>query len=903
MTLAAGTRLGPYEIVAPIGAGGMGEVYRARDTRLGRDVALKLLPAGLLPDPEAQRRFASEARTVSALNQPNIVTIFDVSLDGSDHFIAMELIQGETLRDLIAPGKIEIRRALELAAQAASGLAAAHEAGVIHRDIKPENLMVNRAGQLKILDFGLAKLDEKKRASFLSSGDLTATGTPSGERAATARGTIVGTVSYMSPEQASGRPLDGRTDIFSLGLVLYELLTGQRAFSGDSVIEVLHAIINDDPRPASEWNPRLPQPMTEILAKATAKDPAERYRHAGDMELDLRRVKRAIESGGASGAVAPSKSGKVRGPVLRWIAAGFLALASALVGLWIGRSRGEPSDGSRFAEGSLTHLTTDPGYEGEPTFSPDGQTIAYVADRDGNFEIYLQQISGGPALNLTRNPAQDIQPAFSPDGREIAFVSNRSSKSDIFHAGPNLPLVGGDIWVMPALGGSARRIVENGNCPSWTPDGSGLLYVHGTFRDTRIARVSATGGESRDIHIDEPFISRYFFPSLSEDGRWVLYQNGGQVEVAPAGGGAPRLLARGEYPSWGPGSASVLFTSGMPGKNRTLWKAPFSLVRGEFAGAPRPLTFGRGADLGARSSRDGTAIAFAAVDESLNLESVNFDAEAGTKSNPPMELTAGDNRIGDFDPAPDGRAVVFTAERGASSHVWRIDPPAAPIQLTVDPAYSDNQPEWSPNGLEIAFTRRTSQSPEAETSVWIMKADGTSPRRVTGKSARMAWLPDSSKILIQDDKGLALVDLASGATTLVRGANSRTLFAVDATGEWIAYQTSERGALTVAAVPTAGGTPREVVTATLEAYHPFFSPSGNWLYFQPDHKNLFRVPGPKAGWALAPPQQVTNFSGFDLYLDFPKISRDGRKLFYTRGRRTGDIFILRQDASFAKRPL
>jgi Tol biopolymer transport system component len=634
-----------------------------------------------------------------------------------------------------------------------------------------------------------------------------------------------------------------------------------------------------------------------------AKDPAERYRHAGDMELDLRRAKRAIESGGSSGATASARSRESYWPALRWIAAGLLALAAAFAGVWIGRSREAPSDDSRFGEGSLTQLTTDPGYEGEPTFSPDGQTIAYVADRDGNFEIYLQQISGGPALNLTRNPAQDIQPAFSPDGREIAFVSNRSSRSDIIHAGPNLPHVGGDIWVMPALGGSARRIAENGNFPSWTPDGSGLLYVHGTFRNTRIAQVSAMGGESRDIRIEEPFVGRYFFPSLSEDGRWLLYQNGGQIEVVPAGGGVPRTLARGEYPSWGPGSASVLLTSGTPGKNRTLWKIPFSLARGELAGAPRPLTFGRGADLGARASRDGTAIAFAAVDETLNLESVAFDAETGKKSDPPTELTAGNNRIGTFSPATDGGAAVFAVERGASSHLWRIDPPAAPVQLTVDPAYSERDPQWSPDGLEIAFARRGSQSPEAAESLWIMKADGTSPRRVADKSGGMAWLPGGKKILIQNDNALSQLDLESGATTPVRGANSRTLFAVDSAGEWIAFQTSERDVLNVAAVPTAGGTPRLVVTAPFEAYHPFFSPSGNWLYFQPDHKNLFRVPGPKAGWAQAPPKQVTNFSGFDLYLDYPKISRDGRKLFYTRGRKTGDIFILRPQTSSLKRPL
>ncbi|MFN2632405.1 MAG: protein kinase [Thermoanaerobaculia bacterium] len=622
-------RFGPYEILAPIGSGGMGEVYRARDTRLGRIVALKVLPTGTMPDSDARQRFTREARTVSALNEPHIVTIYDVGFDDQRDFIAMELIEGQTVRDLLAAGQLEIRRALEIVAQAAAGLAAAHEAGVIHRDIKPENLMVNRASLVKILDFGLAKIDEKTRASLLSSGDLTAAA-GSGEQARTANGTILGTVSYMSPEQAAGRPLDNRTDIFSLGLVLYELLTGRRAFSGDSVIETLHAIIHDEPRPALDANPRLPRAAVDVLEKAIAKDPSDRYRHAGDLELDLRRIRRAIDSGVSTRVLAPA--GETRGRrALPWIAAAFLMLAAGFAGWRLGSSRPRPRESTPFAGGSLTPLTTDPGYEGEPTFSPDGQTIAYVADREGNFEIYLQQISGGPALNLTRNPAADIQPAFSPDGREIAFVSSRASASAMMQASPDLPIVGGDIWVMPALGGTPRKIVENGNFPTWTPDGSGLLYVHGTFRNTRIARVSSRGGESRDVPIQEPSVDRYFYPSLSADGRWLLYQNGGRIEVVSADGGKPRDLAVGQSPAWGPASTTVLFTNGTPGKGRSLWRAPFSLARGEFEGAPGPVTFGRGADVDARASSDGSTIVFSAVDESLNLEALPFDARAGRR--------------------------------------------------------------------------------------------------------------------------------------------------------------------------------------------------------------------------------------------------------------------------------
>lgn len=901
MAILSGTRLGPYEVLAPLGAGGMGEVYRARDTRLERTVALKLLPEGATPDSDARRRFAAEARTISALNDPHIVAIYDIGVEDQREFIVMECVEGETLRDFLGTGRIEIRQALEFAAQAASGLAAAHGAGIIHRDIKPENLMVTKNSQIKILDFGLAKLEEKQSASLLASEELTAAA-PSGGNVRTARGMILGTVSYMSPEQAAGRAIDQRTDIFSLGAVLYELLTGHRAFSGDSAVSVLHAIINDEPRPPREWNPRLPPEAIEVLEKAMAKDPADRYRHAGDLELDLRRARRALESRAVSGSAAPLRAARPRRHVFAWAAAFLAILAAAASGWWIGRSRALPGESSTLGEATLTPLTTDPGYEGEPTFSPDGQTIAYVADREGNFEIYLQQISGGPALNLTRNAATDIQPSFSPDGREIAFVSDRSGSSNIMHAAPNLPQVGGDIWIMPALGGPARRVVENAYCPSWTPDGSGLLYVHGTFRNARIARVPSAGGESRDVPIQEPAVYRYFFPSLSEDGRWLLYQNGGQIEIVAAEGGKPRVLAQGGYPSWGRGSASILFTNESPGKGRTLWQAAFSLARGEFAAPPRPLTFGRGADLGGRSSPDGSAIAFSAVDDTLNLEELPFDAESGRSTGAPRELTRGNNHVDFFDPSPDGKAVVFGERRGDSSHLWRIDPPSPPLQLTRDPGYSDGGPQWSPDGRLIAFSRTGAGESVASQVLWIMNPDGTSPRRMTETSGQMAWLPDGKMVLIQRRDALMRVDLASGATTPVPGARVRTLFAVDESGQWIVYQVSEGGPVGVAAIPVAGGTPRTIVTAPFEAYHPSFSPSGRWLYFQPDHKNLFRVPGPAQGWMSAAPEKVTDFSGFDLYIEDPKISRDGTKLFYTRGRRTGDIFILHFQRPAQKKP-
>ena len=894
MSLASGTKLGPYEILAPLGAGGMGEVYRGKDTRLGREVAIKVLPERLAGDPTALLRFEREARAVAALSHPNILAIHDFGNAGGIAYSVTERLEGETLRDALSSGPLSLRKATEYGIQIAHGLAAAHEAGIVHRDLKPENVFITKDDRVKILDFGLAK---PAAGSSMKPGE---TQSPTAS-AYTEPGAVVGTVGYMSPEQVRGHAVDRRSDIFSFGAVLFEMLTGRRAFQRETATETMTAILKEEPPETADGAKSVPPAFVSIIRRCLEKKPEKRFQSAGDLAFALGAALAAAGEA-ASAVTAPASQPRRRVAVIAGRTAAAALVAAAAIAGYLLRSYRASSPAPDWGDATLTPLTTDPGYEGEPTFSPDGQTIAYVADRDGNLEIYLQQISGGPALNLTRNPAGDIQPAFSPDGREIAFVSDRSNSSDIFHSAPNLPLVGGDIWIMSTLGGPAQRIVENGNFPSWTPDGAGLVYVHGTYRNTRIARVASTGGESRDLPIDEPLAFRYFFPSFSGDGRWLLYQNGFQVEVVSAQGGKPRVLAKGECPAWGPDSESILFTNDAPGKSRTLWQVSFSLARGELDGPPRPLTFGRGADLGGKASPDGTAIAFSAVDETLNLEEIPFDAESGRVTGSLRELTRGNNRVSSFDPAPDGKAVVFAAERGASSHLWRVDPPAPPIQLTLDPLYSDSNPEWSLDGREIAFSRTAVSASEASTRLWIMNADGTNPRRVTEFSGDTAWLPGKEEILIQRDGGLTKLDLASGATTPVAGANARTLFVVDTTGKWLAYQVIERGTIEIAAMPVAGGTPRLIVTAPFAAGHPSFSPSGRWLYFQPNHKNLFRVPGPAQDWKSTPPEKVTDFPGVDLYLDYPKISRDGRKLFYTRGRRTGDVFILRLGAAARRKP-
>ncbi|HVN76418.1 MAG TPA: protein kinase [Thermoanaerobaculaceae bacterium] len=877
-----GDRLGPYEIVASLGSGGMGEVYKARDTRLGRIVAVKVLPERHAENPAMRERFEREARAISALAHPAICTLHDVGEHEGTHFLVMECLEGETLAARLARGPMPVEQVLEVGTEIARALGAAHASGVVHRDLKPGNVMLTKTGA-KLLDFGLAKLHAASQGIVGPLAQETASAP------LTEQGTITGTLQYMAPEQLVGLEADARSDIFALGCVLYEMASGRKAFGGETQAGVIGAILHEEPAPLASVGPSVPPGLDRLVRACLAKDREARWHSASDLAQELAWIQatRTVEN------VAPP-AGRRRSVWVPWaVAAAAVVIAAGAAlrpGLHRGGALGSLPD---WTSGTLTPLTTDPGYQAEPTFSPDGETIAYVSDRDGNYEIYLQQVSGGPAINLTRSPAADIQPAFSPDGRQIAFVSDRAGGNDVYVVAPSLPLVGGDIWVMPALGGAARRIAGPGNFPSWSPDGRTIVYAHGTFRYSHLAVVPAEGGASKDVEIAGLPEVRFFYPSYSSDGRWLLLQNGDTVCVVPAGGGEGRELVGGERPVWGPGSRSIVFTSRERGKSRTLWQVGFDLGTGRLVGAPRPVTFGRGPDTGAALSRDGRSLVFTALDESLNLERLPFDAEAGRPTGPPLRLTEGNNQVSFLDASPDGRAVVFAAARGGASHIWRVDPPAAPVQLTLDPRFSDTDPHWSPDGQTIAF-RRSGETDAISAELWTMAPDGAGPRRVAEGVGEISWT-DGRRILAQQGgiEDLVLLDLATGSRRPLAGVKARSLFTVDPSGEWLAFQVSEQGHASIAAARLAGDPQRPAIRTGNEVYHPSFSPGGRWLYFQRHHKNLYRVPGPAQQWRTAERQRVTDFSESGLYLDYPQISRDGKALFYTRGLRTGNLWLLR----------
>ena len=454
MPLSAGVRLGPYEISVPLGAGGMGEVYRARDTRLSRDVAIKVLPAELSSDVGRLKRFEKEARAASALNHPNIVTIYEIGTSDSRSYIAMELVPGKTLRELLFPGPVPVKRLLQIAVQIAEGLAKAHEAGVVHRDLKPENVMVTKEGLAKILDFGVAKL----RSTAVESGEGTSVPTESGTRP----GIVVGTVGYMSPEQAAGEPIDFRSDQFSFGSILYELVSGKRAFQKKTGVDTLAAILNEEPEPLADLSPQAPAPLRWIIERCLAKAPEERFGATGDLARDLATVRDHLtEAAGIRATpVATSRSRAIR----RRLLLGATVAAALALSFLFGRKTVRP--GIRPEKVSFQRLTSRRGNFLRGRVAPDGRTIVYSAAWDGK-----------PAeLFSVRTDSVEARP-LGIRNADILSISSKGELAILLKKGFLAMWGPGTLARVPLGGGAPREVAEDVMFADWSPDGSKLAII------------------------------------------------------------------------------------------------------------------------------------------------------------------------------------------------------------------------------------------------------------------------------------------------------------------------------------------------------------------------------------------------------------------------------------------
>jgi eukaryotic-like serine/threonine-protein kinase len=739
--LEPGQALGSFEIVAPIGSGGMGEVYRARDTRLRREVALKVLPQEFVNDAGALARFEREARAVAALSHPNIRGIYDLGRHQELVFAVMELLDGETLRHRLRHGPLGVRPAVEIAVQLAQGLGAAHEKGIVHRDIKPENVFITRDGQVKLLDFGLAREAPGRRAAESADGigiDLTGPGM------------MVGTPRYMSPEQVSGEEADPRSDLFGLGSLLYEMLAGTPPFEGASVHQVLVALLRDDPRDLQSANPKVPAGLARIVHRCLAKRPEQRFQSARDLAFALG------ESVAGAGPATTGPSPRRGRYALFGLAAG-LALGAALGVLLPVWRRPPPPDPPGLRYLSYT------GRDTSPSASPDGRTIAFTSHRDGRSRIWLRQLQTGDEAALTAGP--DAFPRFSPDGSQVLFSRKEEARISLYAVG--------------ALGGEPRRLVADALEGDWSPDGKRVAFVRGVAASSRFVLKEASlegGGERELARIENRFPAS---PRYSPDGRFLAvyellnqYVAGSPTSLriydlragTSRGLTVPRTVvgALGASLAWNGGGEEVLLAASPSvglrtgarllaqpaagGPARTLLStaepvvgldvlAPGRLVLHATAssqnlyevpaggpGAGRWLTRGDSTDRQPAYAPDGEWVIFS----SDRMGGMDLWAVSRT-SGAFRRLTH--DEADDWDPVTDrqGRSLAWSSRRTGHFEIWRAAADgSSPVQVTRDGVDAEN-PSFSPDGQWIVYSSGNS----ARTGIWKVRPDGTGARRLT----------------------------------------------------------------------------------------------------------------------------------------------------------------------------
>jgi serine/threonine protein kinase len=826
MTLTAGARLGPYEIVAPIGSGGMGEVYRARDPRLGREVAVKVLPAAVAGDPDRLKRFEKEARSASALNHPNIVTIYDIGESGGASYIAMELVNGRTLREILAEGRLAQRPLLAIAAQAADGLARAHAVGIVHRDLKPENVMVTADGFAKILDFGLAKLTEPAKA-----GSDTVSPTVSG---ATEPGLVMGTIGYMSPEQALAKPVDFRSDQFALGSILYEMAAGRRAFTRDSAPETLTAIIRDEPEPLTSLAPLTPAPLRWIVERCLAKSPDDRYASTRDLARDLANLRdRLSEASSAAVAVsapAPGRSSRAL-RAIPWALA--VLLAAGLGWLLLAGSRGmvPPPLPQRFSVRLPDRVAlSDSDIESHSAISPDGRWIAFVGSSGEQERIYLRAVDSLEAHPLPGTEGA-ISPFWSPDSRQIGFYADGKIQRVAIAGGPPQVICPAGIEALPSWGSSDQ-----------------ILFIQLGPETGGVWMVSGAGGEPRRIVPVEPGVVAQLWPQFLPDGRRFFYMSMTRgadrsrisLRVGSLDSSKPETLL--------PVSSRVEYASGclLHVREGVLLAQRFDARTLRASGEPVALAehvyqFNGPLMAGYSVSQVGTLVYEAGTAPSR----VVWVDRSGRE----LERLGLAGSILSVRLSPDARsvAVAINDDKKGSSDIWTYEfERKVPVRVTLDPR-DEKMPVWAADGRSIYFRADWAGPPDVYRVRVGAPESGEPVVQRAGVQVPEDVSPDGRFLVFgvfmrRTNSDLWLQPLAGGdpvpiAQTPFDERDAR--FAPD--GRWIAYQSNESGSREVYVRSLAEAGERARISSG-GGTMPRWRRDGRELYYLASDKAIMRVP-------------------------------------------------------------
>ena len=886
-----GKLLAHFELLEKLGEGGMGVVYKARDIHLGRLVAVKILPAAAASNPEHILRFQHEARTASSLNHPNIVQIYAIGKAEGVNFIAMEYISGPTLSQMVCTGPCKIQDIIRYTLQIVDALIAAHSARILHRDLKPANIMVHERNLVKVLDFGLAKLLESAEDNQLAATIAL------GEEFLTEKGTLVGTIAYMSPEQARGEQLDERSDLFSLGALMYEMATGKPAFPGATAAVIFDAILNKIPPSPLESNPSLPNELVSIISKALEKDPLQRYQTAREMRTDLERVEYEVDQRTMSQrALSASTHRWAPGPAKRrflWPIIALIVVAFALLTVWLRLVR----PNALLPSPTVVPFTSFPGGEYEPAFSPDGTQLAFVwnGEKEDNYDIYVKLINTGEPLRLTTNPAGEGSPAWSPDGHYIAFLRYSEGNS------------ASGFYIVPALGGAERKLGAAfplahifDRHVDWSPDGKLLAVVDksSAAEPFGIFLLSVDTGERRRLTTPPAKSIGDTGPVFSPDGRALAFKRTlssgvDDIYVVPIPGGEPRRLTHDNRfttgNAWTPDGREIVFLSAREG-TESMWRIPSS------GGAPKSVSGAGEGGYYLAISRRGHRLAYSKMSSDSNVWRIAMSPD-GQLVHGPEKLIFSTRQETSAQYSPDGNRIAFRSDRSGSDEIWVCDASGAnPLRLTSFRGALTGTPRWSPDGQYLAFDSR----PSGNADIYAIRAAGGSPRRITTESSEdvvPSWSADGNWIYFASNrtgdwqvwKAAAQEGSTAKPVQITRGGGFAAFESADRA--WV-YYAKGRDRAGIWKVPVQGGEEAEILPNLKAGYWGYWTVADKGIYFidlKPQsgaYVELFSFATGRARHLVElekdPPFGDSGFS----------VSRDGRSILYTQVDESGSDIIL-----------
>jgi len=873
MTLSPGSRLGNYEIVGSLGAGGMGQVYRAHDARLQREVAIKVLPPHLATSPDARARFEQEALSVAKLSNPNILSIFEFGEHEGIAYVVTELVDGETLRARLEAGPLPQRRAVVYALQIARGIAAAHSRGIVHRDLKPENVMITRDDHVKILDFGLAK------SIGPSSGDETRVA-----GVQTTAGTVLGTFGYMAPEQVRGLAIDHRADMFAFGAVLYEMLSGERAFKGETAADTMTAILTKEPAELDTARLAISPGVDRIVRRCLEKSPALRFQSATDLAFALETL-----STTTTAFAAPIDSPLPPVPFVRgrawlpWSAAAACLILALMISIYKSPPAEPELPWQRF-----TVVTEAGGVETSPTLSPDGTTVTYVMRVNGSWDIYGQRVGGRNATPIVNDPKRDEGgPAYSPDGSLIAF---HESDDD------------GGVFIAGATGESVRRLTDFGFNPAWSPDGKRISFSTEEVREpsqrltiSALYVVDVGGGTPRKI-VEGDAIQ----PAWSPANDWIVYwsNDGGQRDlftVAAAGG--PRIQLTNDpaidwCPVWSPDGRFVYFSSDRGGA-MNLWRLPMDHSSGRASGVPTPVTTGVQASASLPSfSKDGARMAFRSRVASVNPVAIPFDP-ATLRAGAPRVIDGSNNVRLPSDVSPDGTHVAYFSigERQEDIFVGTAD--GKNIRRVTDDSARDRSPMFTHDGQSVVFYSNR----DGAWAIWTIRIDGSNLRKLGGAEGGAIYpvvSPLDDQVVFSPTKselGIFSVPFSGGQVSSLPG--SRT-----SAGDFFASSWSPDGARLAGTLASGSGRTSGVGIYDLKTHTPTLiatddAGGARWL---PDSRRVMYFSN-ITGEIIVMDSITRRRSAVPVQLPGPPtndvfaITPDGRTIYYGAVHAESDIWI------------